>query len=40
MQNVAKYLAGQKVNPFTFVPDVLITKDNAGETAGPFLPKK
>jgi ribose transport system substrate-binding protein len=39
-QNVAKYLAGQKVNPFTFVPAVLITKDNADKTAGPFLPKK
>jgi ribose transport system substrate-binding protein len=39
-QNVAKYLAGQKVNPFTFVPAVLISKENAGATAGPFLPKK
>lgn len=40
VQNVAKYLAGQKVNPFTFVPAVLITKENAATTAGPFLPKK
>lgn len=40
VQNVAKYLAGQKVAPFTFVPAVLITKENAAETAGPFLPKK
>jgi ribose transport system substrate-binding protein len=40
VQNVAKYLAGQKVSPFTVVSDVLITKDNAEKTAGPFLPKK
>lgn len=40
VQNVAKYLAGQKVTPFTFVPAVLITKENAAQTAGPFLPKK
>lgn len=40
VQNVAKHLAGQEVPPFTFVPAVLITKENAGETAAPFLPKK
>jgi ribose transport system substrate-binding protein len=40
VQNVARHLAGQKVPPFTFVPAVLITKQNAAETAGPFLPKK
>ena len=37
VDNVARYLAGQTVAPFTFVPAVLITKANA-ETAGkPFL---
>lgn len=40
VQNVARYLAGQEVKPFTFVPAVLITKENAAETAGPFLPKQ
>jgi len=40
VQNVAKHLAGQKIPPFTFVPAVLITKENAAETAKPFLPKK
>lgn len=40
VQNVARHLAGQEVPPFTFVPAVLITKQNAAETAGPFLPKK
>ena len=37
--NVARYLAGQPVPPVTFVPAVLITKDNAAQVAGPFLPK-
>lgn len=39
-RNAAKYLAGEKVSPFTFVPAVLITKENAEKTAAPFLPKK
>lgn len=39
-RNAARYLAGQSVAPFTFVPAVLVTKDNAKDTAGPFLPKK
>jgi ribose transport system substrate-binding protein len=38
--NVAAYLAGEEVPPFTFVPAVLITKENAAETAKDFLPKK
>ncbi|MCV3205230.1 sugar ABC transporter substrate-binding protein [Mesorhizobium sp. YC-39] len=37
VQNVAKYLAGQKVPPFTFVPAVLINKENAAVTGKPFL---
>lgn len=36
--NVARYLAGEKVPPFSFVKAVLISKANAAETAGPFLP--
>ncbi|MCB1883100.1 MAG: sugar ABC transporter substrate-binding protein [Geminicoccaceae bacterium] len=40
VDNVARHLAGQEVPPFTFLPAVLITKANAAETAGPFLPKK
>lgn len=39
-RNVAAYLSGEKVDPFTFVPAMLITKANASETAGPFLPKE
>lgn len=39
VQNVARYFAGQEVPPFSFLPAVLITKENAAETAGPFLPK-
>jgi len=39
-RNAARYLAGQTVPPFTFVPAVLVTKENAKDTAGPFLPKK
>lgn len=38
--NVAAYLAGETVPPFTFVPAVLITKENADETAADFLPKE
>ena len=37
VDNVAKYLAGQKVPPFTFVPAVLINKENGAETGKPFL---
>jgi ribose transport system substrate-binding protein len=40
VDNAAKHLAGQKVPPFTFISAVLITKENAAQTAGPFLPKK
>lgn len=40
VQNVAKYLAGEDVPPFTMVPAVLINKANAAETAGAFLPKE
>jgi ribose transport system substrate-binding protein len=38
-QNVARFLAGEKVPPFTFVPAVLVTKENAKDTAAPFLKK-
>ena len=37
--NVARYLNGQPVPPVTFVPAVMITKANAAEVAGAFLPK-
>lgn len=37
-RNVAMSLAGQDVPPFSFLPAVLITKENAAETAQPFLP--
>ena len=37
--NVARHLAGRPVPPVTFVPAVLITKANAAEVAGAFLPK-
>ena len=37
--NVARYLAGRPVPPVTFVPAVMITKENAAEVAGAFLPK-
>ena len=37
--NVARYLSGQAVPPVTFVPAVMITKANAAEVAGPFLPR-
>lgn len=36
-RNVAAYLAGETVPPFTFVPHVLVTKANAHETAAQFL---
>lgn len=39
-RNAARYLAGEKVEPFTFVPSVLVTKANASETAAQFLEKK
>lgn len=38
-RNVAAYLNGQEVPPFTFVPAILINKDNAAELAGDFLPE-
>ncbi len=38
VDNVAKYLNGEKVPPFTFVPAVLVTKTNAAETAPKVLP--
>ena len=38
VDNVAKFLNGQKVPPFTFVPAVLVTKANASETASKVLP--
>ena len=31
-------LSGQPVPPVTFAPAVMITKNNAPEVAGPFLP--
>ena len=37
--NVARYLNGQSVPPVSFVPAMLITKANAAETAGDFLPE-
>ena len=37
-RNVATYLNGGDVPPVTFVPAVLITKDNAEELAADFLP--
>ena len=37
--NVARYLSGRRVPPVTFVPAVMITKANAAEVAGPFLPR-
>ena len=37
--NVARYLNGIEVPPFTLVPAVLINKSNASELAGDFLPK-
>ena len=37
--NVARYLSGQPVPPVTFVPAVMITKANAAEVAGAFLPR-
>lgn len=39
-QNVAAYLGGAKLPPFTMIPAVLINKANAAETAKSFLPKK
>ena len=37
--NVARHLSGKPVAPVTFVPAVMITKANAAELAGAFLPK-
>ncbi len=39
VRNTARYLAGQEVPPFSFMPAVLINKANAAELAGDFLPK-
>jgi len=39
-RNAARHLAGLRVPPFSFAPAVLVTKANAKDTAGPFLPKK
>lgn len=39
-QNVARYLAGEELPPYSFVPAVLINKQNAGELAADFLPKE
>ena len=39
VRNVARYLAGEAVPPFSFLPAVLINKENAAELAGEFLPK-
>lgn len=39
-RNVAAYLAGEQLPPFSFVPAVLINKANAAEVASEFLPKK
>lgn len=36
-QNVAQYLSGQQVPPFTFVPAVLVNKKNADVTSKPLL---
>jgi ribose transport system substrate-binding protein len=35
--NVARFLSGEKVPPFTFVPHLMITKANAAEAAKPLL---
>ena len=37
--NVARYLAGEEVPPFTMLPAVLINKQNASELAADFLPQ-
>lgn len=39
-QNVARYLAGQEVSPFSFVPAVLINKENAATVGKDFMPKE
>ena len=38
--NVAAFLSGKELAPFTFVPAVLINKENASEIAADFLPKE
>ncbi|MEL6965325.1 MAG: sugar ABC transporter substrate-binding protein [Pseudomonadota bacterium] len=40
VQNVARYLGGQEVPPFSFVPAVLINKENAATAGADFLPKE
>ena len=37
--NVARYLSRQPVPPVTFVRAVMITRADAAEVAGAFLPK-
>ncbi len=37
VQNAAAYLAGEKVPPFTYVPHIMVTKENAAEVV-PTLP--
>lgn len=39
-RNVAAYLSGSEVPPFSFVPAVLINKENAAELAADFLPQQ
>ena len=39
-RNVARYLAGQDIAPVTFVPAMLINKENVAEMAADFLPKE
>ncbi len=40
VQNVARYLGGQEVSPFSFVPAVLINKENAATVGKDFMPKE
>lgn len=40
VQNVARYLGGQDVPPFSFVPAVLINKENAATLGTDFMPKE
>jgi ribose transport system substrate-binding protein len=39
-QNVAAYLKDEEISPFSFVPAVLITKENAADIAADFLPQE
>ncbi|MGH1484422.1 MAG: sugar ABC transporter substrate-binding protein [Geminicoccales bacterium] len=40
VQNVARYLGGQDVPPFSFVPAVLINKENVATLGADFMPKE